>query len=538
MKGRRLMGRAASSIVVGGALVLSVLAGGVPRGHAMAVHRSGGTLTVAFPYQPDTMDPAVGGQTIQFQIDANILDTLVFALPSGKITPDLATSWKITNGGKTYTFTLRKGVKFQDGTPFDAQAYVAYFKRVMDPATKSTSALSGLGGPGGPFQGATAKGKYTLVLHLNKPYPPLLTNLSQPQEGVVSPTAVAKEGTGFGEHIVGTGPFMVQNWQKGSSLTLVRNPHYAWAPPALKHKGPAYLSSIVFDFVTADQARVDELQTGQAQVADSVPGIQYKALKSSGNFHVAALSLGGTGVYAFMNNSKFPTNDQAVREAILYSINRPGVLKLADAGAYPQNYGPLQRGMLGFEGTKFKSMYAYNPAKAAQILKKDGWAKVNGIWTRGGQKLTIQIISIPVEDLTDLAQAIQGYLKQAGMDATLTQLARSAWYTAWQNGDENMSTTWLSGFDPDILRSNWVGGQPFNWNKFDNPKVDAYLLKASTLTNRKVRATLYERAEDIIMAKAAEVPLRENDDLVATAKSLKGYNVTNGDMLYTNATVR
>lgn len=527
-------GKNMGAAVVAAGLAFSALLNGTVAGRAAAPHASS-VLTVSFPYQPDTMDPAVGGQTIQFQILRNMLDTLVFMMPNGKIVPDLATSWKISQGGKLYTFTLRKGVKFQDGTPFTAQAYVDYFKRVMDPNTHSTSALSGLGTN---FAGATARGKYTLLLHLKASYAPLLTNLAQPQEGVVSPTAVAKYGTSFGEHVVGTGPYMMASWVKGSSMTLVRNPHYHWAPPALKHNGPATLAKLVYHFVTADQARVDELETGQAQIADSVPGIQFKALKKNPSFHAIPVSLGGTGVLGFFNCSKWPTNSKAVREAILYSINRPGVVKLADAGAYPLVHGPLQKGMLGYEDSKFKNMYPYDPAKAAAILKKAGWSKVNGIWTKNGKQLTLSIISIPVEDLTDLAQAIQGYLKAAGMNATLTQLARSAWYSAWQNGTENLSTAWLSGLDSDDLRSTWAEGAPFNWSKYHNARVTHLLVRASIITNPKKRAALYEQAETILMNDAATIPLRENDDLVVMARTVKGVIYSGGNMDFYQTTVK
>lgn len=521
------------TLVVVAGISLSALLG-TQTGAAATPKAGGGSLTIAFPYQPDTLDPVVGSQTIQSQIDRHIFDTLVWELPNGRITPLLATNWKISNKGKTYTFLLRHGVTFQDGTRFDATAVVDDLRRIEAPSSHAGSSLAALG----PFKSAKAVGPYKLIISMKTAYGPLLTNLSEPPLGIVSPASVKKYGSSVGEHPIGTGPFELSKWNKGSNLILVRNPHYNWGPPALHVHGPAKLAQITYDFIQSGQTRVQELQTGQAQVVDSTPALYFKTFKGNSSYRTIADSLGGSGEYAILNNKKWPTNSFAVRQAILYSVNRAGVIKLADAGVYPVLGGPLQRGMLGYD-TAFNHWYAYSPSRAAKILKAHGWKKVSGIWTKNGRKLSLVLTAISgVEDLPTLMEAIQGYLNKAGFVTKLEEMAEPAWNANWTRGDENMTSTWFTGVDPDILRETWTPSQPFDWNKYSNPNVTRLLDAAATITNPARRAKMYRQAETIIMSQAATMPLHENDDLIVMSSRLTGVKFSGGIMVLYTASLK
>jgi len=518
------------------ALSLSFLAGAFGVSAQAASHRAasgGGSLTIAFSQEPDTLDPSVTGLTAVAQIDRNIVDTLVWITPTGQYEPDLATSWKITNGGKTYTFQLRKGVTFTDGTPFNAQAVVYNFDRIMNPATKSISAIGAMG----PFQSATATGPYTVVVQMKSAYAPFLTNLGAPTLGMQSPTAMKKEGANYGLHPVGSGPFMVQSYTPNSSLVLVRNPNYNWAPPYLKVNGPAKLAKITYDIELSGQTRVDQLLSGAAQVVDAAPALYYKKLASSG-FTQYPVPIPGAGAYAVINNSKWPTNQLAVRQAILYFINRPGLIDLADQGVYPVVWGPLQPGTLGYDPA-FTGMYAYNPAKGAQVLEKAGWKKVNGIWTKGGKQLTIAITNIAgIQDIPDLAVGIQSYLQKAGMKVTIQQFNDNAWHAANVKGIENITPLEFSDTDPDLLRIEFTPGQYFNWSKYSNPAVTKLLLAAEVNSNPKSRLQEYYKAETILMNDAAMIPEHENADLMLMKSTVKGViDYFGGDPDYYQATV-
>ena len=287
----------------------------------------GGTLTIGWAEPPDSLNPATTGARDVGPIDVNVFDTLVWLTPDLKATPDLATKWSVSPDGKTYTFTLRQGVKFQDGTPFNAQSVVANISYITAKSTQSTIALGLLG----PCTTATAQGQYTVALHCSKPYAPLLLQLGEPYLGMQSPTAIAKYGKDLGTHLVGTGPFKFVSYTPNQSVVLARNPDYHWAPPAIGHNGPPSLSKIVFNIVTNSQSRVGSLQSGQSQLIQETPGVYYKSLASS--YSEMADPISGLGIFAPINASQFPTNDVAVRQAIMYSINKTAMIQLADAGA-------------------------------------------------------------------------------------------------------------------------------------------------------------------------------------------------------------
>ena len=488
----------------------------------------GGTLTIAFSQEPDTLDVAKTGLTAVGQIMRNVMDTLVWLAPDGKFYPDLAKSWTISQDGLTYTFQLRQDVKFSDGTPFDAAAAKANFDRVQDPATKSLGTLQGLG----PFEGASTSGQYTLVLKLKSPYAPLLTSLAG--FGFQSPTAMQKEGDQYGLKPVGTGPYMVQQFVPNSEVVLVKNPDYNWAPVPRDPHGAAYLDKIVYQIQLDGQTRIDSLQSGQAQIAEGAPALSYKTMTASGSQFVGLVApISGAGEYAVINNSKFPTNDVNVRKAILYSIDRSGLNQLADQNVYPLLWGPLQPGTLGYdpEFTQNKT-YAYDPAKATQILTADGWAKdSSGTWAKNGQQLALVITHIGVGDLPLEAQGMQSYLQKAGMKVTIKEYADDAWHAANVSGVENITPLEFSSLDPDLLRIEFTPGQYFNWSKYNNPAFTKIVTQAESETDPAKRLQEYNQAQQTLMNDAAMIPEHENDDLLILSPKVKGITVLPGGTL-------
>ncbi len=224
------MRRNASRIAVA---ALGALALGAPGRAARAAPNRDARITVGWAGPFDTLNPATTGNRNVGPIDANIFDTLVWLTPDFKVTPDLATKWEVSPDGKTYTFTLREDVTFQDGTPFDAAAVVANFDYIADKSTQSKISLTLLGS----CTKATATAQYTLQLTCTAPYAPLLAQLGEPYFGMQSPKAIKEYGADLGLHPVGTGPFSMVSYQSGQSLVLKRNDAYRWNPPATSHQG-------------------------------------------------------------------------------------------------------------------------------------------------------------------------------------------------------------------------------------------------------------------------------------------------------------
>lgn len=484
------------------------------------------TLTIGWAEPPDTLNPATTGARDVGPIDVNVFDTLVWLTPSLQVTPDLATKWSVSPDGKTYTFTLRHGVTFQDGTPFNAQSVVANINYITAKTTQSTIALGLLG----PCTTATAESQYTVQLHCSTPYAPLLEQLGEPYMGIQSPTAIAKYGKNLGTHLVGTGPFKFVSYTPDQSVVLERNPDYDWAPPAVGMNGPSKISKIVFNIVTNSQARVGSLESGQSQLIQETPGIYYKSLASS--YSEMADPISGMGIFAPINASVFPTNDLAVRQAIMYSINKTSVIQLADSGAFAPQNTPLSPGMLGYDSS-LASMYPYDPAKAAQLLTADGWTKVGGIWTKGGKKLALTITAIStVPEYPLIAQAIQNSLQAVGMQVSVVQQAEPAWLASNLAGNMSLTPLQYIAVDPAALDLWFTPGQYYNWSHYTNPQLTKLIEEGEVTSSTSARAKIYQQAQQIIMQEAVDLPLHLNDDLLVYSKNLTGVTYSGGGFEY------
>lgn len=509
-------------------LACSVLACGQHVAHAQD---AGSQLTIGWAEPLDTLNPATTGSRNTGPIMSNIFDTLVWLTSDFKVTPGLATDWKVSKDGLTYTFNLRHDVTFQDGTAFDAQAVVKNIEYITDKATQSKIALGLLG----PCKTAKATGKYTVTISCEKPYAPLLTQMGEPYLGMQSPAAIKKYGQDLGQHPVGTGAFKFVSWQPNQSVVLQRFDKYNWMPAALKHKGPAKIDKLTFSIVPNPQARINQFQSGQSQVIQQVPGLYWKALGASKRYQSMKVRISGMGIFMPINASKWPTDDVKVRQAILYATDRKGIIQLADNGVFPVSKYPLSEGMLGYDPS-IKDYYPYDPDKAAKLLKEDGWTKANGVWTKDGKPLTVTISPISTKaEYMAIAQAVQGYLQKIGMVAKVEPLAISAWLSSAIQGDMTMGTAQYIGVDPDALHVWFLPGQYFNWSHWSDPKLTAMIEQAQKLNDAAKRKALYGDIQKIIMENAVMMPIRQNLDLTMIAKSVKGVTYSGGGFQYFGA---
>ena len=396
-----------------------------------------------------------------------MFDTLVWVTPDFKITPDLATSWSISPDLKTYTFKLRHDVIFHDGTPFNAAAVVANLDYITNKDTQSKSALGALG----PCTKAKATATFTVEVTCGSAYAPFLIQLGGPYLGIQSPAAIKKYGKDLALHPTGTGPFKFVSYAPNQSLVMERNNAYKWGPAATGRTGPPEIAQITFEFVPSSQARINQFQSGQSVMMQETPGVFWNALRKLGRYSAIPVPIAGMGIFAPIDAGSWPTNALAVRKAILFAVDRNGVDQLADAGAHPLNSTPLQKGMIGYDPS-LAHLYDYDPGKAAAQLKADGWTKEGRYWQKGGKPLAIKITAIStVPEYPLLAQAIQGYLRNFGMDATVTQLAVPAWLAANIKGEMSLTTLQFAASDPDCLHFWFTPGQYFNWSHYSNPRL-------------------------------------------------------------------
>jgi peptide/nickel transport system substrate-binding protein len=492
---------------------------------------SGGTLVYGSDREPSCLDPHNYGDMPQTYIARQYLDSLVSELPDGTVVPWLATSWSISPNGLTYTFHLKHGVKFTDGTPFNAEAVKANFTQELAPATQSGTDLGYIKGY---YVSTTTPNPYTAVVHLSRPYSPLLDVLAQAFFGIESPKALARPESANCQDPVGTGPFKVQSWVHGEQVTLVRNPDYNSPPANAHHTGPAYLSEIIWKFLKEPSVRYAAVASGEAQAIFNIPPEDTAAAESNPNLSVLQFINSGNPYNLTLNVSHAPFNQLQVRQAFLYASNVSAGLKSAFFGAFPDAGGPLSTNTPDYDAA-FQNGYPYDTAKANALLNAAGWTGRNsqGYRTKDGQELTARLVySADPGDtppaMVSLFEDIQAAEKAVGFDLVLKPVPEATDFAAPANPKtyEALFEYWNSPspavlyiiFSTEELKEQ--SGNNVNW--VSDPKLDKILLAAAATTDRTTQKQLYDQAQAIASQNAWELTLYPYNTRLAIYKTLHG----------------
>src|SRR5690606_6610617 len=246
-----------------------------------------------------TLDPNVTTFSSVGIIMMQVFNPLVYQDPLGTFHPGLATAWEINEDATEYTFTLREGVTFHDGTPFNAEAVKFTFDRIADPETVSQLGISLLG----PYQETAVIDDYTVAVRLSSPYAPFLNSVSTPYLAPTSPTAVEALGDDYGvTSVVGTGPFRLERYVPNSEVVLPRYEDYNWGSEELfGMSGPANFERIVFRIIQEPATRLAALESGEVQFIDDVPELDVARLQEDPNFEVIQIEQPGHGYSLMMN---------------------------------------------------------------------------------------------------------------------------------------------------------------------------------------------------------------------------------------------
>ncbi|HLY22333.1 MAG TPA: ABC transporter substrate-binding protein [bacterium] len=467
---------------------------------------AGGTLTVGGLDLDDTLDPQVTNFDSTIRILLNVCEPLVWEPTPGRFVPGLAESWSISSDAKVYTFKLRRGVRFHDGTPFNADAVKFTMDRVVAPETKAGQSHDQLG----PYDHTDVVDDATVRIVMKEGYAPLLTNLNG-YLGIVSPTAVKKMGLAdFARHPVGTGPFMFKEWVAKDHVTLVRNPDYAWASSLFKHKGLAYLDQLVFKIIPDASVRTGTLKSGETQYINDADPLEIAALRADKRFVVIERSQPGSGWVLLLNVTGSPQiRDIAVRRAFEWGVDREGLNKTVFSGLMKPAWSPLMRPTLGYDASTEK-MYRYDPAQAKKVLEEAGWRPgADGIREKAGQKLSVNFLIIGRTRDKAMAEAVQASMRDIGVDVQINALERAAFRSQVSQNKYDINFMWFSYGDPDVLRTLFHSSNvnAFNRARYQVPEVDRMLEAAAATIDRAKRIDLYKQIQQRVLRDAVCVPL-------------------------------
>jgi peptide/nickel transport system substrate-binding protein len=431
--------------------------------------------------------------------------------------PGLAESWEVSEDGLTYTFKLRSGVTFHDGTPYDAEAQKFNFDRTADPATQSGFATSLLG----PYAGSEVVDPQTIVVTFSEPFSPFLDSLSQAFLAPQSPTALQEMGADFGTNPVGTGPFRFKEWVAQDHLTLEKNPDYNWASPVFGHQGPAYLDEIIFKFVIEDATRTGTLESGETQLIETVPPIDIQLLEDAG-MQILSGPIPGYPNAAMLNVTAAPTDDIEVRKAIIAATDSAEIVSTIYFDAYP-----VATAALG------AASWAYNPDVAPQTafdldaanagLEAAGWVMNGDYREKDGQRLTINFVYAAGWDGQEYAELWQAQLLRAGIEMQLTMLDAAGKLAAIQGGTANAAVTGWTSSDPIVLEhlfhsKNIADG--FAFSGYSDPALDEALDKGRAEVDFEARKAYYQTVQQIIADQALVVPFYDQVAINGIAPSV------------------
>lgn len=485
---------------------------------------SGGTLVMGFSRDFPTLDPPVPNSDFLNRVLNTVLDPLVWQPEPGKFVPGLAESWEVSPDAKTYTFKLRKDVKFHDGTPFNAQAVKFTFDRVADPKTKALLVFLI-----GPYDKSEVIDDYTVKVTFKNSYPLFLHNLSATGARPISPAAVAKWGNDFGQNVVGTGPFMLTKYTK-DEYTFTRYADYNWAPAFLNHKGPAYLDGFVYRVIPEEATRVIALEKGEVQYIDAVPAQDYKRLQA--NFDTVKIDLPGLPQILQMNVTRPLMSDKRVRQAIQFAVDHQKIVDVVFFGLLRPAYGVMSSPTLGYwKGVE--DLYKYNLDKAKALLEEAGWKPgPDGIRVKDGQRLSLLYVTTNTAATVKTGEVIQGMLQEVGIEMKIDAMTNAASLARYQVGDYDIGRLGEQNADPGILSApihsrNIKGGTQGNRSKYSNPEVDAKLDAAEQELDLTKRLKMYEELQKTVMDEAFILGGSEQALFFASAKSVQNLTYDN-----------
>jgi peptide/nickel transport system substrate-binding protein len=449
-------------------------------------------LVVGQIAEPKSLDPHAVTAVNDFRILVNVYDGLTrYKDGTLEVEPSLAESWEVSEDGKTYTFKLRSGVTFHDGSPFNAEAVKFNFDRMLDEGHPHHDT--------GPFplafffstvEEVNAVDDLTVEFRLSEPFAPFLSNLAYPTGLIVSPEAVKEHGKDFGRNPSGTGAFKFEEWQANSRVVVTRNEEY-W-------DGPAPLEAVIYRPITDSNTRIAEMLSGGLDVMVEVPPDSLQQFQGNDDFQIHEQA-GPHVWFLILNMKEGPFADKKVRQAANYAINKQALVENILQGTAEIAASPTPPAFAWAYNQDLEP-YPHDPERARKLLEEAGY---------NGEELTFYVAEggSGMLDPVAMGTAIQADLEAVGMPTKIETYEWNTYLGKVNPGLESKADmaemAWMTN-DPDTLpfltlRSEALpenGG--FNSGYYSNERVDKLLNEARSATSQERRAELYKEMQEIV----------------------------------------
>ncbi len=470
------------------------------------------TLVVGVSSDIHTLDPGVSSDNYDWRQIYPCYDRLVkYKVVNGEgsteVEPQAAESWTVSDDGKVWTFTIRQGITFNDGTPLDAEAVKFAFNRTLTIGKGPADNI-------GAIESMTVIDPYTLEIKLKNAYGPFLQTLATDGASIVNPSVMQHEKDGdlaqawLAENTDGSGPFTLTEWTRGQRAVLEAKPDY-WG-------GAPKIDTAIVRFMSESADRRMALERGDIDIAENILVDQIPALEKNPDIVVKRFP-SQLVEYVYINCQKPALSDKRVRQALNYAIDYQGIIDYVLQGNGVQMRGPIPKGMWGHKEDLFQ--YSLNVEKAKELLKEAG---------AEGLSLTL-IYSDRRAAWEQIATVMQSNFRDIGVELNLELMANPTLRDRVDKGDFELCLgAWSPDFaDPYMFMNFWFEsdkwGLPGNRSFYKNEEVDTLVKKAAVLSDQAERVKLYNEAQEIIMEDAPYIFLYQVQTIVPMRKNVTGY---------------
>lgn len=485
-----------------------------------------------FPLPDDarSLDPAQITDTVSDSVARKIFNTLVKFDTEANVVDDLAESHQVTADGLAYTFNLRSGIRFHNGQDLTAEDVAYSLRRVLDPATASPRAnllfyikgaeAASLGKiKPEEIEGIKVTGPLSIKLVLTKPYAPFLDVLCMTNFGVVPKAEVERDPQGFGDHPVGSGPFVFVSWAKGDRLTLKANRDYFKSQPKIE--------TLIYRIIKDEKTRFENFKSGTLEHCDIPPS---QISEVNGNEQLKALVRGepAMDMYCYGFNCEQPPfkDNTALRRALNYAVDKDNIIQNIWGGLVTAQKTYVPAGMFYF--WQDAPGYSYDVEMAKKLLEEAGYP--------GGKGLPELVLNIDVQPTNKLvAQAVQQDLAKIGVKVKIESTQWSEFLTKVYDGQSLFfQNTWLADYpDPDnwlyVLLHSDNFGEKGNITRWSNSEFDHLVKQAQIELDPVVRSELYAKAEKIAHQEAPWLLLFWKNSSTLVQPNVSGLTITKMD---------
>lgn len=461
---------------------------------------SGGTLNVGYISDVRTLDPLQSSQWTERQVLFLVFDTLVDVGPDFALKPSLAERWTFENDGRRVVLHLRHGIAFHDGTPFNAEAVKWNLDTRLDPAGNSSQRqlLREI------VTGVEVLDEFTVAVDMKEPYPPLLALFADRAGLMASPTAAKTYGADIGSHPVGTGPFVFQEWVRGSRIALKRNPTF-W------QSGQPYLDAVNFNDIPTNLVGIQRMMIGELDYIGQLDPLDTQLAQASPEI-VLEKSNGGPWYSLQWRWDSEPFSNPELRRAVAHALNRDRLNQIlwTGAGTISNGFVPAS---LWWAPAQLEE-YAFDPELARKILTDAGLQ---------GTKLTLAAPS--GDTLRRFAELAQEDLNAVGLDVQLAPVPQGEYYARTVSGDIRFTPMrWSQRADPDgLIHYLFSSEGTANSTGYKNPQVDAWINEARVSSDQARRKELYDQIQLQISKDLPYMPVGFSSEFNAMRTSVKGF---------------